>query len=107
VRIDPEKLELYAVVNMQSIDQIAISFRVELPEFPIVRAGSECTAVQFLSEEELLGRPVAWIESIGSMRQQFFNEIRTGHFSVQLTRIGSDDGHGYKSRVYPIARGGQ
>src|SRR5271154_1273711 len=50
VKVDPEKLELYAVVNMQSIDQVAISFRVELAEFPIVRAGPECIAVQFLSE---------------------------------------------------------
>jgi len=102
VKVDPEKLELYAVVNMQSIDQVAISFRVELAEFPIVRAGPECIAVQFLSEDEMLGRRLAWIESIGSMRHQLFEEIRSGRFSVQLTSIGSENGNGYRSRVYPI-----
>ena len=37
VHVDPAKLELYAVINMTAIDQIAISFRVELPTIPQFR----------------------------------------------------------------------
>lgn len=107
VRVAPDELELYAVINMQSIDQIAISFRVELAEFPVVHAGPECATVQFLSEEELIGRRVAWSESIGSMRQRLFEEIRTGRFSVQLTRLGADNADTRRSRVYTIERDGQ
>jgi ADP-ribose pyrophosphatase YjhB (NUDIX family) len=107
VRVAPDELQLYAVINMQSIDQIAISFRVELAEFPAVHAGPECAAVQFLSEKELVGRPVAWSGSIGSMRQRLFDEIRTGRFSIQLTGIGADNADSYRSHVYTIEREGK
>lgn len=103
VQIDPAKLELYAVINMTAIDQIAITFRGEVSSMPPVHPGPECLAVEFLSQEEVSRKELAWRDSIGNMPQQVFEEIRAGRFSIQLASLRSDRGSDFKSRVYPIA----
>lgn len=103
VKIDPAKLELYAVINMTAIDQIAISFRTEVSTMPPVKPGPECLAVEFLSEEDVYRKELAWRDSIGNMPRQIFEEIRAGKFSIQLTSLGSDRGCSFKSRIYQIA----
>jgi ADP-ribose pyrophosphatase YjhB (NUDIX family) len=65
VQIDPAKLELYAVINMTAIDQIAITFRGEVSSMPPVHPGPECFAVEFLSQEEVSRKELAWRDSIG------------------------------------------
>jgi len=102
VVIDPAKLELYTVVNMTAIEQIAISFRFEFSTRPAVQPGPECLAVEFLSEEDISRRQLAWGESIGTVPQQLFSEIRSGKFSISLINIGSDQGRGFKSRSYEV-----
>jgi ADP-ribose pyrophosphatase YjhB (NUDIX family) len=101
--IKPTDLELYAVVNMTAIEQVAISFRVELVSLPSLKTGLECLEVAFLSEEEISRKNLAWRESIGTTPRQLFGEIRSDRFSIQLISIGSGSGVGFKSRVYTIA----
>jgi ADP-ribose pyrophosphatase len=100
--IDPAKLELHAVINMTAIDQVAVAFRVEFSTIPTVTPGPECTAVEFLSEQELSQKPLAWRESIGDAPRRLFGEIRSGNFSIQLISIGSERGAGFKSRLYQL-----
>jgi len=102
VIIDPARLELYAVMNMPEIDQIAVSFRIELAAQPPPVAGPECLEVAFLSERDTLTRPVAWREFMGNSGTTFFGELRSRRFSIQLATIGSGTGAGYRARGYPI-----
>jgi ADP-ribose pyrophosphatase YjhB (NUDIX family) len=114
VVIAPERLELYSVANMTALAQVAVMFRVQLDALPPIRPGIECSDVAFMSESEIRSAPLAWRDAMGNRPQRFFNELRSGEFTIQLIAIGSSDATGssgstgstgsigFKSREYPI-----
>jgi len=103
VLLDPAQLELYSVVNMTAINQVAVVFRTQLADRPQIRLGSECLNAEFLGKREIPRDQIAWHPSFGDSPGRFFDELRSGHFSIQLTTLGAADGKGFKSRRYPIA----
>ena len=104
VRLDPENLELYTVVNMTAINQIAVVFRTQLSEKPLIHPGPECLDAEFLGKRDIPPDQIAWHHSFGDGPLRFFEELRCGEFSIQLTTLASVDGTGFKSRRYHIQR---
>ena len=104
VIIDPNRVELSSIMNITAIDQISITFRIELGVEPHLTPGSECLEVAFKSEDEIPEQELAWREALGSgsAPRRFFNELRSRHFSIKLITSGSNQGLGFKSRVYEI-----
>lgn len=103
IAVDPSELELYAVSNMTAIEQIAVTFRLEVGAEPVVHAGAECCEVAFLTEEQTHQNEIAWRESFGDGPRRFFQELRSRHFTIQLSTLGSKSGDDFRSREYPIA----
>lgn len=104
VIVDPDRLDLSAVMNITAIDQIMIAFRIELMILPAVRPGAECLEAAFLAENEIPEQEFAWRKSLGSIPERFFNELRARDFSIKLIGIGSDQGVGFTSRDYKLHR---
>lgn len=101
--IKPSELELYAVMNMPDINQIVVSFRIEVPAQPALVPGPECLEAAFLSEQDTWTRPIAWRDSMGDSGNAFFNELRTRKFSILLATIRSQREQSFHSRGYPIS----
>jgi ADP-ribose pyrophosphatase YjhB (NUDIX family) len=102
VVVDPRKLELYSVMNMTAIEQVAISFRISLTVKPAIRCGSECLEVVFMSPDDFPLVQFAWRESMGDIPQKLLDELRSGCFGIHLVSIGSKEGLGFRSREYEI-----
>lgn len=103
IAVEPANLELYAVSNITEIDQVAVTFRVEVGAKPGVRVGPECLEVAFLSEGQLGQKQVAWRESYGNESERFFGELRSGRFTIQLATLGSKGGGDFRAREYRLA----
>jgi ADP-ribose pyrophosphatase YjhB (NUDIX family) len=104
VRLDPQDLSLYSVVNMTAMSQVLIAFRVELREMPELMAGPECLDVAFMAEEALDAAPLAWRGSQSDGPARVFRELRSGDFSIQLIRLGSESGEGFEWKECRPAR---
>jgi ADP-ribose pyrophosphatase YjhB (NUDIX family) len=102
ITIDPNDLALYSVVNMTAIEQVLISFRITLPSEPALRPGPECLEAAFMSEGEVREIEFAWRASMGDGLARFFNELRSGNFTIQLITLASDKGAEFKWREYQI-----
>jgi ADP-ribose pyrophosphatase YjhB (NUDIX family) len=102
VIVDPSRLELCSIMNMTVIEQVAITFRTAVDAKPDVFPGPECFEVAFMSEEEIPASQFAWREAMGSEPRQFFDELRSGDFSIRLISIASKHGAAFKSRRYKI-----
>jgi ADP-ribose pyrophosphatase YjhB (NUDIX family) len=102
VIVDPNKLELHAVINMRAIDQVAVGFIVELASEPLLQAGAECLDVAFLSEEEMANEQMAWRTSMGDAPDRFFRELRNRMHTISLISLGSSKELNYKSRQYKV-----
>jgi len=100
VMVDPERLELHGVINMVEIHQVAVGFRVELAAEPVLRPGPECLEVAFFAEEDMPGDELAWRMYMGNSPQRWFNEIRSGDYSIRLGTLAPH--HDFKSREYRI-----
>jgi hypothetical protein len=83
---------------MTSLQQIAVTFRAQVAQKPPIRAGRECLEVAFKPEHEL---ELAWRNAMGDRPARFFNELRSGRFTIQLITIASDE-RDFKLREYPI-----
>lgn len=103
VAVDPERLELYSVVNMAAIEQIVVAFRCELGTVPAVQAGAECSEVAFLRESEIPANQFAWRSSMGDSADRLFEELERRSFCIHLATMGSESGAGFSARRYQIA----
>lgn len=103
VVIDSAKLELYSIVNMPQLRQVAVAFRTDLASFPPTAAGPECTAVRFLPISELKPESFAWNQSMGDSVATLFAEIENGRFNIHLVTLGLADGSRFTSRRYRIS----
>jgi ADP-ribose pyrophosphatase YjhB (NUDIX family) len=101
--VNPESLDLCSVVNMTSIEQVAIMFRVILDAMPILTPGPECVEVAFMAAHEIPPDQFAWRSTMGDGPERFYRELRTGAFTIQLISLGAKDGAGFRSREYKIA----
>jgi ADP-ribose pyrophosphatase YjhB (NUDIX family) len=104
VSVDPSALELYGVLNMTAIEQVAITFRVRIDSKPVLRVGPECEEVAFLTEDETHRRAIAWRDSFGNESPEFFRELRSGDFSIHLATLGGVSAAEFHTRKYPIFR---
>jgi ADP-ribose pyrophosphatase YjhB (NUDIX family) len=103
LKLDPARLELYAVMSMTQIEQVAVTFRAEVDTKPSLQAGSECLEVAFLSEAQMLQKDVAWRDSFANRGEQFFRELRTGKFTIQLATLGCHEaGTKFRLREYSL-----
>lgn len=103
-RVDPDSLDLTAVINLTAIQQVAVAFRVDLPAAPVLRPGPECLEVAFLTEDEVPEGDFAWRRSLGPVPAQFFAELRSRDFSLNLITVGPSPGVGVSVRNYKIRR---
>jgi ADP-ribose pyrophosphatase YjhB (NUDIX family) len=103
VLIDPVSIDLCSIMNMTAIQQVSVSFRTELTARPVIRPGPECLEVAFMTEKEIAAEQIAWRMSTGGGPQRLFKELRSGHFTIQLATIGSNQGIGFRSREYVVA----
>jgi ADP-ribose pyrophosphatase YjhB (NUDIX family) len=106
VCIDPKELALYSVVNVTATNQVLISFRVILSSLPELSPGPECLEATFMSESEVREADFAWRVSMGDGLARFFNELRSGNFSIQLITLASDKGSEFSWREYRLQRPG-
>jgi ADP-ribose pyrophosphatase YjhB (NUDIX family) len=104
VRIDPNSLDLTAIINLTSIEQVVVAFRVDLPAPPVLRPGPECLEAAFLSEGEVPEGDFAWRGLLGPVPGQFFAELRSRDFSLNLITVGPSPGVGFSARNYKIRR---
>jgi ADP-ribose pyrophosphatase YjhB (NUDIX family) len=104
VTIDPDRLDLSGVINIPGIDQILVTFRIDLEIPPVLRPGRECLEVTFLSEHEVPERDFAWRGLLGPAPARFFTELRSRDFSVNLITVGPSPGVGFSERYYKIQR---
>ena len=100
--VDPEHLQLCSIVNMTSIEQVAIMFRVHLDAMPILTPGLECLDVAFLAANEIPADQFAWRSTMGDGPERFYRELQSGNFTIQLISLGASDGTGFRSREYRI-----
>jgi ADP-ribose pyrophosphatase YjhB (NUDIX family) len=101
--VDPERLDLCSVVNMTSIEQVAIMFRIELDAEPTLTPGPECLEVAFMSVQEIPADQFAWRSAMGDGPERFSRELRSREFTIQLITLASADGTGFRSREYTIS----
>jgi ADP-ribose pyrophosphatase YjhB (NUDIX family) len=101
--INPESLDLCSVVNMTSIEQVAIMFRVALGAIPALTPGPECLELAFMAAHEIPAGQFAWRSTMGDGPERFYRELQTGAFTIQLISLGANDGAGFRSREYKIA----
>jgi ADP-ribose pyrophosphatase YjhB (NUDIX family) len=102
VVIDPEMLDLYNVINMTDVEQVSVLFRMRLFEEPKVLAGLECADAAFMSEKQIAALKLAWEPSLGIEIRDFFQQLRTGSFSIRLVRLASAAGAAYSCRSYTL-----
>jgi ADP-ribose pyrophosphatase YjhB (NUDIX family) len=102
VDIDPERLELYSVVNMTKIQQIIVAFRAPLASNPVLHPGPECLEAALKSEGEASQLELAWSGSLGNAVAVLFDEVRTGNFGIHVMTKESEQGRGFGSRAYRI-----
>jgi ADP-ribose pyrophosphatase YjhB (NUDIX family) len=100
IRIDPNDVVLYSIVNMTAIKQVLISFRVELDSEPILRPGLECLEAAFFSESAARKIEFAWRNTLGDDR--FFEELRSGRFTIRLITLPTAQGTQLRWRGYQL-----
>jgi ADP-ribose pyrophosphatase YjhB (NUDIX family) len=101
--LSPDKLDLCSVINMTSIRQVAILFRIVLDSLPELHPGPECTEVAFLAHHEVPPSQFAWRQTMGDGPERFYRELVSQQFTIQLITLGATDGGGFRSREYAIA----
>jgi ADP-ribose pyrophosphatase len=102
VRVEPESLDLCSVMNLTTINQIAIAFRVRLANVPPIRPGPECMEVAFLSAHDIPNKDFAWLAAMGPWPKRFFAELSSHDHTIQMMTIDSDEGIGFRLREYLI-----
>jgi ADP-ribose pyrophosphatase YjhB (NUDIX family) len=102
VYVDPADLALCSIINMTAINQVAISFRTAFVDKPAIQARQECSEVAFMSEDEIVGDELAWASSMGNGPRKFYEELRSGNYSIQLITLGSVSGGEPCSREYKL-----
>jgi ADP-ribose pyrophosphatase YjhB (NUDIX family) len=103
VVIDPGSVNLYSIVNLAAIEQVLISFRVMCATRPIVRPGPECLEAAFMSESQIPSEMFAWRTVMGNRPRRFFDEVRSGQFTIQQITIGALPADSFESREYRIS----
>ncbi len=104
VVIDPQRLELQAVINMVEIEQVAVALRIEVTSKPIIFPGSECLEAAFLAAEEIPQGEFAWQGNLGNSIRRWFKEIHAREYSIYLGTLGSRQQQEFKSREYKIQK---
>jgi ADP-ribose pyrophosphatase YjhB (NUDIX family) len=104
VVVHPDQLDLYSIVDMAGIEQVAVVFRIELRDHPTVRPGPECSEARFLTEGEVCKVDVAWGDKMGESRRIFFQQVRAREFCIQLINTALRPGEVFNSRVYSISQ---
>jgi len=100
--LDPNRLDLCSVINMTSIEQVAIIFRVMLDSIPVLTPSPECLELAFKSAHEVPEDQFAWHSTMGDGPERFYGELRSGEFSIRLITLGAANGAGFRSREYKI-----
>jgi ADP-ribose pyrophosphatase YjhB (NUDIX family) len=81
VSVDPQLLALYSMVSLPGIEQVAISFHINLLEEPQLRCGSECLDVAFKSEREITQEQLAWLSPAAASPGRIYREFSIGTFT--------------------------
>ena len=102
VTVDPTDLELYSVVNLLHTDQLAVAFRMELAQEPVLNPGPECLDARFMTEEGLRDAEIAWSDKLGDSRERLFRQIRARRFAIHLTDVAERPDEDMAARSYRI-----
>jgi len=87
VRVGVRSLALHSLIDLVEIGQVAIAFRTRLSPRQMPRPGPECLEVAFMSESDIATFDIAWRDALHDQPERFFRELRTGHFTVQLSKM--------------------
>jgi ADP-ribose pyrophosphatase YjhB (NUDIX family) len=102
VVLDPERLELYSVVNLTEIQQIIVAFRTPLSSNPILHPGPECLEAALKTDREVSRVELAWSGTLGNAVDTLFHEVRTGNFGIHVMTKGFEQARGLGSRTYRV-----
>jgi ADP-ribose pyrophosphatase YjhB (NUDIX family) len=103
VKIDCDRLDLYAVLSLPDINEVYLTLRAELPRVPDFATGSESLEVALRGENEI-GREDWAFSSIlvEDTAATLFRELRTGSFGIHKIRFGKQLTPPYETRTYGI-----
>jgi ADP-ribose pyrophosphatase YjhB (NUDIX family) len=88
LKLDLQRLELYSLLSLPDINQVWMTFRIELPREPTLRAGPESLEVALLREGDLKVNDWAFSVHLGNRPVVLFEQIRTKRFSVHTWSVG-------------------
>jgi len=103
VKIDSDRLDLYAVLSLPDMNEVYLTLRTELPQVPDFATGSESLEVALRGENEISREDWAFSSILVEDRAAtLFHELRTGSFGIHKIRFGRELTPPYETRTYGI-----
>jgi ADP-ribose pyrophosphatase YjhB (NUDIX family) len=104
--LNPQALELYAILSLPAIDQVYITLRTELSEPPRLRCGPESLEVGLFAENDLSAEQWAFASTlVSNSAATVFREIRTGRFGIHKMLLDARSGDCGEMRTYWLVEG--
>jgi ADP-ribose pyrophosphatase YjhB (NUDIX family) len=104
--LNPEALELYAILSLPAIDQVYITLRTELLEEPRLHCGPESLEVGLFGERDLTADQWAFASTlVSNSAATVFREIRTGRFGIHKMQFDAHAGSYGQMRTYWLEEG--
>jgi len=101
VVIEPERLELYAVLSLPRMNEVYLTLRTELTVAPALVPGAEMLEVAMIGENDIAAED--WAFSSPMVRRNtavLFRELRSGHFGIHKMQAFSNRPDDYEIRTY-------
>ena len=104
--LQPQSLELYAILSLPTLDQVYITFRTELSEAPRLRCGPESLEVGLFAEGDLAADQWAFAGTlVSNSAATLFREMRTGRFGIHKMLFDPSVGNQVQMRTYWLLEG--
>lgn len=83
IELDPDALELYAILSLPAMNQVYVTLRTELLESPQLRCGPESLEAALVGEQDLTDDQWAFAGTLVKTNAAvLFQEIRTRQFGI-------------------------
>jgi ADP-ribose pyrophosphatase YjhB (NUDIX family) len=104
--LQPEALELYAILSLPAMDQVYVTLRTELSEPPRLRCGPESLEVGLFAESDVIADEWAFASTlVSNSAATLFHEIRTGRFGIHKMLVEANLGKHGEMRTYWLVDG--
>jgi ADP-ribose pyrophosphatase YjhB (NUDIX family) len=104
VIIEPERLELYAVLSLPRMNEVYLTLRTELTSAPALVPGTEALDVAMIGENDIAAEDWAFSSPMVTRNTAvLFRELRSGHFGIHKMQAFSNLPDDYEIRTYVTA----